>query len=107
MLQKKRNGLIFGNGGKRILIKSKSKTADIGKRKPLKQKGGKKMQTSEKIGLSVTEAAALIGISKSSMYQIIKRQDCPFAAMIGGRRLISRRRLQEWFDAQTGSGREV
>lgn len=60
------------------------------------------MQTSEKIGLSVVEAASLIGISKTSMYQIIKRQDCPFSVMIGGRRLISRAKLQEWFDAQAG-----
>ena len=60
------------------------------------------MLTSEKIGLSVTEAAAMIGISKSKMYELIKRSDCDFAVMLGGRRLISRAKLQEWFDAQTG-----
>ena len=97
---------IIGNGEEKILIKCGKKTGDIGSERPQRQKGGKKMQTSDKIGLSVTEAAALIGISKSTMYQIIKRQDCPFSVMLGGRRLISRAKLQEWFDAQTGRAEE-
>ena len=59
------------------------------------------MPVNEKIGLSVVEAAALIGVSKSKMYELLKRSDCDFAVMLGGRRLISRRKLQEWFDAQT------
>lgn len=61
----------------------------------------------ERIALSVSEAAALIGISKSKMYELIKRSDCDFSVMLGGRRLISRAKLQEWFDNQTGSGRAV
>ena len=64
------------------------------------------MPINEKIGLSVSEAAALIGVSKSKMYEIIKRSDCNFAVMLGGRRLISRAKLQEWFDAQAGRAAE-
>ena len=55
----------------------------------------------EKIALSTTEAASLIGISKSKMYELIKREDCDFAFMLGGRRLISRSKLEAWVERQT------
>ncbi len=55
----------------------------------------------EKIALRVTEAAELIGISKSKMYEIINREDCDFAFMLGGRRLISRSKLEAWIERQT------
>ena len=56
---------------------------------------------SEKIALSATEAANLIGISKSKMYELIKSEDCDFAFMLGGRRLISRSKLEAWVERQT------
>ena len=59
------------------------------------------MTVSEKIGLSVSEAAALIGISKTKMYEIIKTPSCDFAFMLGGRRLISRAKLETWIERQT------
>ncbi len=55
----------------------------------------------ERLALSVPEAAAIIGISKSKMYELIKRADCDFAFMLGGRRLISRAKLEAWIDRQT------
>lgn len=54
-----------------------------------------------KIALSVPDAAALIGVSKSKMYEIINRDDCDFAFMLGGRRLVSRARLEAWIDRQS------
>lgn len=56
----------------------------------------------ERIALSVPDAAALIGVSKSKMYEIINREDCDFAFMLGGRRLVSRSKLEAWIDRQTG-----
>lgn len=53
------------------------------------------------IAISVVEAAALIGVSKSKMYEIVKREDCDFSFMLGGRRLISRAKLEAWIDRQT------
>lgn len=58
------------------------------------------------IALSVQEAADLIGVGKTTMYEIIKRKDCDFAFMLGGRRLISRARLEAWIDAQAGRAAE-
>ncbi|MCR4606697.1 MAG: helix-turn-helix domain-containing protein [Oscillospiraceae bacterium] len=53
------------------------------------------------IAMSVIDAAAAIGISKTKMYELIKRDDCDFAFMIGGRRLINREKLEAWINRQT------
>ena len=54
----------------------------------------------ERIALSVPEAAALIGVSKTTFYEIMKRSDVDFAVQIGGRKLVSRSRLEAWIDRQ-------
>ena len=54
----------------------------------------------DRIAYSVTDAAALIGISKSKMYELVKREDCDFCTVIGGRRLVSRARLEAWLERQ-------
>ena len=62
----------------------------------------------DKIALSAAEAASLCGISRSLMYEWLKRPDCDFAFTIGGRRVISRNRLEEWIDrkADAASGKQ-
>ena len=60
---------------------------------------------SERIALSASEAADMIGISKSKMYELIKSEDCDFAFMLGGRRLINRSKLEAWIDRQTEGAR--
>ena len=55
----------------------------------------------DRIALSVSEAAAQIGVSKSKMYEIINRDDCDFSFMLGGRRLVNRSKLAAWIDKQT------
>lgn len=57
----------------------------------------------DKIAVSIKEGAALISISKSKMYELVNREDCDFAFMLGGRRLINREKLQEWVNRQTES----
>ena len=59
------------------------------------------MPVNEKIAISVPEAAALIGVSKTKMYEIIKQADCDFMFMLGGRRLITRTKLEAWIERQT------
>ena len=53
-----------------------------------------------KIALSVTEAAKQLGVSRATMYQIIRRDDFP-AARIGGRVLIPAAKLQSWLENQS------
>lgn len=59
----------------------------------------------ENIALSVADSAALIGISKSNMYELIKSLDCDFAFKLGGRWLISRARLEAWVDRKAEESR--
>lgn len=48
---------------------------------------------------NVTEAAAALGVSRRTMYELINRKDFP-TLKIGGRRLVSRELLAEWVRAQ-------
>ena len=48
---------------------------------------------------NVTEAAAALGISRRSMYDLIHREDFP-TLKVGGRRLISKELLAEWVKDQ-------
>lgn len=50
---------------------------------------------------NVTEAAAALGVSRRTMYDLMHREDFP-TLKIGGRRLISRELLAEWVKAQAG-----
>lgn len=55
----------------------------------------------EKISLSVTEAAQLLGVSRPTMYSIVKRDDFDAAYKVGSRTLILRRKLEAWAARQT------
>lgn len=60
----------------------------------------------EKLGLSVTEAAALLGVSRPTVYELINREDFP-SFRIGTRRVISRAGLERWVEAQAARGEGV
>ena len=53
----------------------------------------------KKITLNVSEAAALLGISRPLVYQLMNRDDFP-AFKIGSRTVISRELLDEWVKKQ-------
>lgn len=57
------------------------------------------MEITEKLALSVGEAAQLIGVSRPTMYNIIHTQNFP-CFKVGNRTLISRVKLAEWVEAQ-------
>lgn len=57
----------------------------------------------DKLGLSVTEAAALLGVSRPTVYELINREDFP-SFRIGTRRVISRAGLERWVEAQAAHG---
>ena len=59
------------------------------------------MQTQEKLALDVSEAAALLGVSRPTMYQILNRADFTADFYIGARRKISREGLEAWVQMQT------
>lgn len=59
-----------------------------------------KIDTKDKITVTVTEAAELLSISRPTMYEILEREDCNFSFRVGTKRLISMKALQEWADNQ-------
>lgn len=60
----------------------------------------------KKMALSVAEAAAELGVSRVTMYQIVKREDFP-VARIGSRLLIPREKLQRWLEKQAEGGKNI
>lgn len=59
---------------------------------------------SEKMLLTVQEAADLTGLCAITIYELAKTQGFP-AVRVGRRVLISRRGLEDWIAAQAGAGK--
>lgn len=55
----------------------------------------------QKMALSVPEAAELLGLSTARMYQIVHMEGFP-SVRIGKRIFISAKGLEQWFEAQAG-----
>jgi excisionase family DNA binding protein len=56
----------------------------------------------EPLGLTVEEAARLLGISRSLAYQLVERRDLP-AVRLGRRLVVPRRALERLMDVDGGS----
>lgn len=52
--------------------------------------------TSLQIALSVTEAAAALGIGRATLYELIKNHDAPPSYFVGRRRLFPIAGLEQW-----------
>lgn len=60
-------------------------------------------EKTDRLALSVTEAAALLGVSRPTVYKLIRRDGFP-AFKIGSRTLISRVGLADWVQQQAANG---
>lgn len=58
---------------------------------------------SEKLTLSVPEAAQIVGVSQSKMYEIVKIKGFP-TIHIGRRLLVSAKGLERWIEEQAEKG---
>lgn len=56
----------------------------------------------EPIGISAEQAAALLGVSKPKIYELMSREDFP-ACKLGGRTIISYDGLKEWLRREVKS----
>ena len=56
----------------------------------------------DKMLLSISEAAAMLGNSRPSIYQLIHSADFPIVRL-GGRVLIPVKQLEDWLDAQVSN----
>jgi len=52
----------------------------------------------EKTTLTLTEAAEYSGIGINKLRKISNKDDCPFVLFIGTKRLIKRKKLDEYID---------
>lgn len=66
----------------------------------------KEKRNNERLALNVTEAAACLGVSRPTMYELLRRDDFP-SFRIGTRQLISRDGLAEWVKRQAANRTEV
>lgn len=57
----------------------------------------------KKLTLSVTEAAEVMGVSRTTMYQLVKIKGFP-TVQIGNRVLVSIKGLEKWVDEQAQKG---
>ena len=57
----------------------------------------------KKLTLSVTEAAEVMGVSRTTMYQLVKLKGFP-TVQIGNRVLVSIKGLEKWVDEQAQKG---
>jgi len=57
--------------------------------------------------MTVQEAAAFIGISAPTMYELTEREDFTALIRIGRRKLVLRAKLLEWLEAQTTQTQEL
>lgn len=54
---------------------------------------------------SVDQASKVLGISRTKLYDLLRRPDFPVVD-IGHRKLIPRRQLEEWLDRQCGARKQ-
>ena len=57
----------------------------------------------EKLTLSVPEAAKVVGVSVSTMYQLVKRDGFP-VIVVGKRLLVPARGLERWIEEESAKG---
>lgn len=61
------------------------------------------MDRGEKLVLSVTEAAGVLGISRALAYELVARHELP-ALRLGRRIVVPRRALERLIDGESGAG---
>ena len=55
----------------------------------------------QKLAVNVSEAAAMLSVSRPTMYQILARDDFTGSFRVGNKHLISVAALQDWIAKQT------
>ena len=59
-----------------------------------------KMPIWHKANLTIEEAIEYTGIGRDKLYDMTSQKDCPFVLWIGSKRLIKRKRLEEFLDTR-------
>lgn len=62
-----------------------------------------KARKTERVALTVTETAAALGVSRPTVYKLLRRADFP-GFRVGSRQLVSREGLARWVAEQAERG---
>ena len=65
-----------------------------------KERGVKMPERKHKPNLSIEEAVAYSGIGRDKLYELTNPEDCPFVLWIGNRRMIKRKKFDEYIERQ-------
>lgn len=60
-------------------------------------------KTAEKVALTVSETAVALGVSRPTVYKLLRRADFP-GFRVGSRQLVSREGLARWVSEQAERG---
>jgi excisionase family DNA binding protein len=60
---------------------------------------GETIQSSERIAMSVEDAARLVGVGRSKIFEAIRKDGGLRSVKLGGRRLLLRADLERWLEA--------
>ena len=52
----------------------------------------------ERVTLTVQEAVDYTGIGRNKLYELTDRDDCEFVLWVGSRRLLKRKKLEEYIE---------
>lgn len=52
----------------------------------------------ERTTLTLMEASQYTGIGRNKLYELTDREDCDFVLFVGGRRLLKRKKLEEYIE---------
>ena len=52
----------------------------------------------ERTTLTVQEAVDYTGIGREKIYRLTQKEDCDFVLWVGGRRLLKRKKLEEYIE---------
>lgn len=63
-----------------------------------RQEKKEKVPIWEKAALTIEEAAAYTGIGENKLREITQYDDCDFVLWIGNKRLLKRKKLEEYID---------
>jgi excisionase family DNA binding protein len=64
------------------------------------------VELSEKLALTLSEVADLLGVSRRGIYNLISREGLP-SVKLGGRRLVRRADLERWLAEKPVAGQEA
>ena len=56
------------------------------------------IQVWERVTLTVQEAVDYTGIGRDKLYELTDRDDCEFVLRVGSRRLLKRKKLEEYIE---------